>query len=133
MDITELLAFTVKNKASDLHISAGLPPMIRVDGDIHRINTPAIENKEMAELVYSTMNDHQRRDYERAKSRLSDFSLQAYAGLARLTYVRAFQSPIAVGSGSFSCGNIPTRSWTTVRYPIGTGVFNKDTRRMPRG
>ncbi|MEE4330305.1 MAG: twitching motility protein PilT, partial [Wenzhouxiangella sp.] len=64
MDITELLAFTVKNKASDLHISAGLPPMIRVDGDIHRINTPAIENKEMAELVYSTLSDHQRRDYE---------------------------------------------------------------------
>jgi twitching motility protein PilT len=45
MDITELLAFTVKNKASDLHISAGLPPMIRVDGDIHRINTPAIETR----------------------------------------------------------------------------------------
>ena len=64
MDITELLAFTVKNKASDLHLSAGLPPMIRVDGDIHRINTPAIENKDMAELIYSVMNDHQRRDYE---------------------------------------------------------------------
>ena len=38
MDITELLAFTVKNKASDLHLSAGLPPMIRVDGDVRRIN-----------------------------------------------------------------------------------------------
>ena len=41
MDIAELLAFSVKNNASDLHISAGLPPMIRVDGDIRRINVPA--------------------------------------------------------------------------------------------
>jgi twitching motility protein PilT len=38
MDIAELLAFSVKNKASDLHLSAGLPPMIRVDGDVRRIN-----------------------------------------------------------------------------------------------
>ena len=64
MDITELLAFTVKNKASDLHLSAGLPPMIRVDGDIHRINVPEIDRKEMSDLIYSTMNDHQRRDFE---------------------------------------------------------------------
>ena len=38
MDITQLLAFSVKNKASDLHLSAGLPPMIRVHGDVRRIN-----------------------------------------------------------------------------------------------
>src|SRR6185503_18263767 len=41
MDISELLAFVVKNKASDLHLSAGLPPMIRVHGDVRRINLPA--------------------------------------------------------------------------------------------
>jgi hypothetical protein len=40
MDIAELLAFSVKNKASDLHLSAGLPPMIRVHGDVRRINVP---------------------------------------------------------------------------------------------
>ena len=40
MDITELLAFSVKNRASDLHLSSGLPPMIRVDGDVRRINVP---------------------------------------------------------------------------------------------
>ena len=34
MDITELLAFTAQQNASDLHLSAGLPPMIRVDGDV---------------------------------------------------------------------------------------------------
>ena len=43
MDIAELLAFSVKNKASDLHLSAGLPPMIRVHGDVRRINVPALE------------------------------------------------------------------------------------------
>ena len=40
MDITELLAFTAEQNASDLHLSAGLPPMIRVDGDVRRINVP---------------------------------------------------------------------------------------------
>ena len=45
MDLTELLAFVVKNKASDLHLSSGLPPMIRVHGDIKRINLPAMEQR----------------------------------------------------------------------------------------
>ena len=38
MHITDLLAFAVQNKASDLHISTGLPPMIRVHGEMRRIN-----------------------------------------------------------------------------------------------
>ena len=64
MDIGELLAFSVKNGASDLHLSAGLPPMIRVDGDIRRINVPALEHKVVHGLVYDIMNDKQRKDYE---------------------------------------------------------------------
>ena len=40
VEIDQLLSFSVKNNASDLHISAGLPPMIRVDGDIKRITCP---------------------------------------------------------------------------------------------
>ena len=64
MDITELLAFSVKNKASDLHLSAGLPPMIRVDGDIRRINVPALEHKTVHALIYDIMNDKQRKDFE---------------------------------------------------------------------
>ena len=64
MDIAELLTFSVKNKASDLHLSAGLPPMIRVDGDIRRINIPALDHKEVHALIYDIMNDKQRRDYE---------------------------------------------------------------------
>jgi twitching motility protein PilT len=64
MDIGELLAFSVKNGASDLHLSAGLPPMIRVDGDVRRINLPAMDHKEVHDLVYDIMNDKQRKDYE---------------------------------------------------------------------
>jgi len=64
MDITELLAFSVKNKASDLHLSSGLPPMIRVHGDVRRINLPPMEHKDVHAMVYDIMNDAQRKHYE---------------------------------------------------------------------
>ena len=64
MDITELLAFSVKNKASDLHLSSGLPPMIRVNGDVRRINLPAMEHKDVHSMVYDIMSDAQRKHYE---------------------------------------------------------------------
>ncbi|HNF89583.1 MAG TPA: type IV pilus twitching motility protein PilT [Thiobacillaceae bacterium] len=64
MEISELLAFSVKNKASDLHLSAGLPPMIRVHGDIRRINVPPLNNQEVRAMVYDIMSDAQRKGYE---------------------------------------------------------------------
>jgi twitching motility protein PilT len=64
MDIGELLAFSVKNGASDLHLSAGLPPMIRVDGDVRRINVPPMDHKDVHDMVYDIMNDKQRKDFE---------------------------------------------------------------------
>lgn len=64
MEIAELLAFAVKNKASDLHLSAGLPPMIRVHGDVRRINLPAMDHKDVHDMVYDIMNDGQRKTYE---------------------------------------------------------------------
>jgi twitching motility protein PilT len=80
MDITELLAFVVKNKASDLHLSSGLPPMIRVHGDVRRINLPAMEHKDVHAMVYDIMNDGQRKVYEENLD--IDFSF-AIPGLAR--------------------------------------------------
>lgn len=80
MDIADLLAFAVKNNASDLHVSAGLPPMIRVDGDVRRINLPAMEHKEVHRLIYDIMNDRQRKDFEEFLE--TDFSFQI-KGLAR--------------------------------------------------
>ncbi len=86
MDISELLTFSVKSNASDLHLSAGLPPMIRVDGDIRRINIPALDHKEVHALIYDIMNDKQRRDYEEFLE--TDFSF-ALPGVARFR-VNAF-------------------------------------------
>src|SRR5947209_7270652 len=64
VDIAQLLAFAVKNNASDLHLSAGVPPMIRVDGDMKRINMPPLSHKEVHSMVYDIMNDKQRKTYE---------------------------------------------------------------------
>lgn len=86
MDISQLLAFSVKNGASDLHLSAGVPPMIRVDGDVRRINVPAMEHQQVHEMVYDIMNDKQRKDYEEFLE--TDFSFEI-SGLARFR-VNAF-------------------------------------------
>ena len=86
MDIAELLAFSVKNKASDLHLSAGLPPMIRVNGDMRRIDLPAMDHRTVQGLVYDIMNDKQRKDYEEFLE--TDFSFEI-PGLARFR-VNAF-------------------------------------------
>ncbi|WP_426111947.1 type IV pilus twitching motility protein PilT [Massilia sp. PWRC2] len=86
MDISELLAFSVKNKASDLHLSSGLPPMIRVHGDVRRINLPPLEHKDVHGMIYDIMNDGQRKQYEEVLE--CDFSF-AIPGLARFR-VNAF-------------------------------------------
>ena len=74
MDIAELLTFSVKNGASDLHLSAGMPPMIRVDGDMRKVNVPAMDHKSVHGLVYDIMNDKQRKDYEEFLE--TDFSFE---------------------------------------------------------
>ena len=86
MDLTELLAFVVKNKASDLHLSSGVPPMIRVHGDVKRINLPAMEHKDVHAMIYDIMNDGQRKFYE--ENLECDFSF-AIPNLARFR-VNAF-------------------------------------------
>ncbi len=80
MDISELLAFSVKNNASDLHLSAGMPPMIRVNGDVRRINLPAMDHAEVHGMLYDIMNDGQRKNYEDQLE--CDFSFEI-PGLAR--------------------------------------------------
>jgi twitching motility protein PilT len=94
MDITQLLAFSVKNKASDLHLSAGLPPMIRVHGDVRRINVEALEHKQVHDMVYDIMNDAQRKHYEDTLE--CDFSFEIQ-GLARFR-VNAFNQNRGAGA-----------------------------------
>jgi len=124
MDIAELLAFSVKNKASDLHLSSGLPPMIRVDGDLRRLTLPALDNQTLIELLYSTMSDHQRRDFEANLE--VDFSY-AVPGLARFR-VNCFHHDRGVG-GAFR--TIPMAVWTL--EDIGAPPSFKEIINVPRG
>ncbi len=94
VDIAQLLAFAVKNNASDLHLSAGVPPMIRVDGDVRRINVPALDHTTVHDLVYDIMNDKQRKDYEEFLE--CDFSFEI-PGLARFR-VNAFNQNRGAGA-----------------------------------
>lgn len=94
MDIAELLAFSVKNNSSDLHLSAGLPPMIRVDGDLRRINVPALEHKDVIKIIYDIMNDKQRKEFEEHLE--TDFSFEIL-NLARFR-VNAFTQSRGAGA-----------------------------------
>lgn len=94
MDIGELLAFGHKNGSSDLHLSAGVPPMIRVDGDMRKINVPVLDHTEVHDMVYDIMNDKQRKDYEEFLE--CDFSFEI-PGLARFR-VNAFNQNRGAGA-----------------------------------
>ena len=124
MDITELLAFSAKQGASDLHLSAGLPPMIRVDGDIRRINLPPMEHKQVHELIYDIMNDKQRKDYEEFLE--TDFSFEV-PGVARFR-VNAFNQNRGA-AGVFR--TIPSKVLTM--EDLGMGQVFRDISMMPRG
>ncbi len=94
MDITELLAFSVKHNASDLHLSAGVSPMIRVDGEVRKINLPALEHKQVHSLIYDIMNDKQRKEFE--ENLETDFSFEV-PELARFR-VNAFNQNRGAGA-----------------------------------
>jgi len=124
MDITELLAFSAKNGASDLHLSAGMPPMIRVDGEVRRINLPPLEHKEVHKLVYDIMNDKQRRDFEEKLE--TDFSFEV-PGVARFR-VNAFNQNRGAGA---VFRTIPSKVLSM--EDLGMGQIFKDICEYPRG
>ena len=124
MDITELLAFSAKQGASDLHLSAGLPPMIRVDGDVRRINLPPLEHQEVHSLIYEIMNDKQRKDFEEFLE--TDFSFEV-PGVARFR-VNAFNQNRGAGA---VFRTIPSKVLTM--EDLGMGQVFKDVSMVPRG
>src|SRR5690606_20440248 len=65
MEIVELLTFAKKNSASDLHISTGNPPVLRIHGEMMPLNTPPLQADQVKNLLYSIMTDQQRSLYER--------------------------------------------------------------------
>ena len=124
MDIAQLLAFGVKQGASDLHLSAGLPPMIRVDGDIRRINVPEMDHKQVHDMIYDIMSDKQRKDYEEYLE--TDFSFEI-PGLARFR-VNAFNHNRGAG-GVFR--TIPSAILSL--DDLGAPKIFKDISEYPRG
>lgn len=124
MDITELLAFSAKQNASDLHISAGLPPMIRIDGDIRRINLPSMDHKQVHGLIYDIMNDKQRKDFEEFLE--TDFSFEV-PGVARFR-VNAFNHNRGAGA---VFRTIPSKVLSM--EDLGMGQVFRDISATPRG
>ncbi len=124
MELEQLLRFSVQNKASDLHLSAGLPPLIRVDGDIRRINLPVMDHKEVHALLYDIMNDRQRKDYDEFLE--CDFSFEI-PGLARFR-VNAFNQNRGA-AGVFR--TIPSKVLTM--DDLGMGQVFRDIINVPRG
>jgi len=124
VDISDLLAFSVKNKASDLHLSAGLPPMIRVHGDVRRINVPAMEHNEVHDMVYDIMNDGQRKVYEEVLE--CDFSFEI-PNLARFR-VNAFNHNRGAGA---VFRTIPSKILTLEQ--LNCPAIFKDIAQNPRG
>ncbi|WP_298848690.1 type IV pilus twitching motility protein PilT [uncultured Salinicola sp.] len=124
MDITELLAFSAKHDASDLHLSAGLPPMIRVDGDMRRLNVPALDDSQVRRLIYDVMNDRQRRDFEAALE--TDFSFEV-TGVSRFR-VNAFTQGRGAGA---VFRTIPSNVLTL--DDLGLGDVFRRLSMLPRG
>jgi twitching motility protein PilT len=124
MNLDDLLTFAVRNNASDLHLSAGLPPMIRVDGDIRRINLPALAHKEVHSLVYDIMNDKQRKDYDEFLE--CDFSFEV-PKLARFR-VNAFNQNRGAGA---VFRTIPTKILSL--EALGCSSVFREMVEVPRG
>jgi twitching motility protein PilT len=74
MDITQLLQFASQHDASDLHISAGEPPMVRIHGDVKKIKAPALSSEQTHAMIYDIMGDAQRKAFEERSD--IDFSMQ---------------------------------------------------------
>ena len=124
MDITELLAYSVQHGASDLHLSTGSPPLIRVDGDVRKLNIAAFDAKEVNALVYDIMSDRQRKEYEEKLE--VDFSFEI-PNLARFR-VNAFnqnRGPAAVFR------TIPSEILSL--DDLGCPDIFRDISEMPRG
>jgi twitching motility protein PilT len=73
MDISELLIFAVKEGASDLHISAGESPIVRIHGDMRRLEIPPLSKEEVRRMLYDILNDQQRKTFEETLD--MDFSI----------------------------------------------------------
>ncbi len=95
MEITELLAFVMQSKGSDLHLSSGNPPLIRISGDLRPLKVDPLTGDQVKTMLYAIMTEEQRSAYEEEKD--LDFAI-AFGESARFR-VNAFninRGPAAV-------------------------------------
>ena len=121
MDISELLAFSVKNNASDLHLSSGLPPMIRVHGDVRRINLPPLEHKDVHGMVYDIMNDGQRKAYEERLEVDFSFAIPGAAAVLRSIPSKILSLEQLNAPKIFADLSLKPRGLVLVTGPTGSG------------
>jgi twitching motility protein PilT len=62
--IGSLLRFAVQQKASDLHLSSGEAPMLRVHGDMMRVDSPVLSAEDTHRMIFDVMNDSQRKTFQ---------------------------------------------------------------------
>jgi twitching motility protein PilT len=124
MDITELLVFTKKNNASDLHISTGNPPILRIHGDMVPMKMEALQGDEIKTLLYSIMTEEQRTNYER------DYEIDFAISLGRdMRYrVNAFTT---LNGPAAAFRTIPTEILTLEQ--LGAPAILKDLAELPKG
>ncbi len=94
MDITELLTVGVRRGASDLHLSAGLVPMLRIDGEVWPLDWPVLSSRQVADLLSPLLNEHQQNDFETSLE--TDFSFEL-PGVARFR-ANVFQQDRGMGA-----------------------------------
>ena len=88
MNITDLLGFGAANGVSDFHISAGVPPMVRVSGDMRRVDVPPLDHTQVRDMIYDIMNDKQRKEYEKFLECDFSFSIPGVARFRVNAYVQ---------------------------------------------
>jgi len=124
MDITELLTFGAEQGASDLHLSAGLPPMIRVDGDMRRVDLPPMDHERVRDFIRELMNDRQRGDYEEFLE--TDFSFEL-PGVARFRGNAFNHNRGAAGAFRTIPSKVPSME------ELGMGRVFEEIALLPRG
>src|SRR5207245_4877818 len=65
MHIDDLLRQTVEAKASDLHLTVGVPPMIRIWGKLQPTSQPPLTPEDTFQLTYSMLNTFQKQKFEK--------------------------------------------------------------------
>lgn len=124
MDITQLLEASVRRGASDLHLSAGLAPMLRVDGEVWPMDWPALSAPQVTDLLSPLLNNYQQKDFETSLE--TDFAFEL-PGVARFR-VNVFQQDRGMGA---VFRTIPNEVLSLERLGLGD-VFQRIAQ-LPRG